>query len=50
MLVDFNQHGKPIGIELIAPAMVTLDALNEALSDFGLQPLSAADLEPLHAP
>lgn len=49
MIVDFNQHGKPIGIELTAPAMVTFTALNQALTDLGLRPLSAADLEPLHA-
>ena len=49
MIVDFNRDGKPIGIELTAPGKVTLTALNRALGDLGLQPLSAVDLAPLHA-
>jgi hypothetical protein len=49
MVVDFNRSGKPIGIELTAPTEVTLPALNQVLSDLGLPPVSAADLEPLRA-
>jgi hypothetical protein len=49
LIVDFGQSGKPIGIELTAPTMVTLAALNRVLADLGLSPLSDADLEPLRA-
>lgn len=49
MIVDFNRQGKPIGIELTVPTKVTLTDLNQVLSDLGLPPISAADLEPLRA-
>ena len=49
MVVDFDRNGKPIGIELTAPGLVTLPALNEVLRELGLPSLSAADVEPLRA-
>lgn len=49
MVIDFNHGGKPIGIEMTAPAKVTLAALNDLLRDLGLPSLSAADLQPLRA-
>lgn len=49
LVVDFDRHGRPIGIELTAPEEVTLAALNEVLHDLGLPALAAADLEPLRA-
>lgn len=49
MVIDFNRSGRAIGIELTAPSKVTVKALNRVLSDLGLPPLKAADLEPLRA-
>ncbi len=49
MVIDFNRSGRPIGIELTAPRKVTVTALNRVLSDLGLPPMRAADLEPLRA-
>jgi uncharacterized protein YuzE len=49
MLVDFAANGKPLGIEITSPRSVTLEALNRALSRFGLEPLLSEDLAPLKA-
>lgn len=49
MVVDFNQSGEPIGIELTVPGEITLEALDRALHDLGVPSLTAADLEPLRA-
>jgi tRNA threonylcarbamoyladenosine modification (KEOPS) complex Pcc1 subunit len=48
-VVDFNRRGKPIGIEITAPSVVTLRALNRVLRDLGLPTLKRADLAPLLA-
>jgi hypothetical protein len=49
MVIDFSPGGKPIGIELTAPTMVTLSALNRVLDELGQPPLRDADLKPLRA-
>jgi hypothetical protein len=47
MLVDFDETGEPIGVEITAPHAVTLDALNRVLSQLGQVALEPADLAPL---
>ncbi|MCL4215773.1 MAG: DUF3388 domain-containing protein [Candidatus Hydrogenedentes bacterium] len=49
MIVDFSASGKPIGVELTAPASVTLSSLNRVLGELGVMPLSETDLKPLRA-
>ena len=49
MVIDYNRHGRPIGIEITAPAKVTAAVVNRVLTSLGLPPLEAADLEPLRA-
>ncbi len=49
MVLDINKNGKLIGIELLAPGLVTLDAINDVLKDYGLEPLKETDLAPLLA-
>lgn len=49
MVIDFDRSGRPIGIELTAPGLVTLPALNEVLRELGLPSLTAADVAPLRA-
>lgn len=49
MVIDFNSAGRAIGIELTAPGQVSLPALNQALADLGLSPVTPADLAPLKA-
>lgn len=49
LLVDYNTRGKPIGIEITAPARVSLTALNRVLARLGQPRLGPEDLAPLMA-
>ncbi len=49
MVLDFNQEGKLIGIELVDPEYVTLEAINDVLQKHGFAPLTKEDLAPLIA-
>jgi hypothetical protein len=49
MIIDYDRHGRPIGIELTAPGKVTAVHVNRILTDLGQTPLEDADLEPLRA-
>ncbi|MBM4106497.1 MAG: DUF2283 domain-containing protein [Phycisphaerae bacterium] len=49
LVVDYTSKGKPIGVEIISPATVSLSAINRVLRDIGAVPIKRADLEPLRA-
>jgi hypothetical protein len=49
LIVDLTRSGKPIGIEITAPSLVSHAALNRVLKRFGLSPVRPADLQPLKA-
>lgn len=49
MVVDLNKDGELIGIELLAPEQVTVQAVNDVLKDYGKKPLKESDLAPLVA-
>jgi uncharacterized protein YuzE len=49
MVLDINEEGRLIGIELLAPELVTLEAVNGVLEEYGLEPLKESDLAPLVA-
>jgi hypothetical protein len=49
LVIDFNRSGKPIGIEITAPAKLSAVALNRVLRRFDLPPVTRADLAPLRA-
>lgn len=49
MVVDYNARGLAIGIEITAPAALTLDEFNRVLAELGFAPVESADLAPLHA-
>ena len=49
LIVDWNEGGKPIGIEITAPARLTVAAINELLEQLGLARMDDADLAPLRA-
>jgi hypothetical protein len=49
LVIDFNRSGKPIGIEITAPAKVSAVELNRVLRRFDLPPVTRADLAPLRA-
>jgi uncharacterized protein YuzE len=47
MVLDINKEGRLIGIELLDPALVTLDAINAILEEYRFEPLQESDLAPL---
>ena len=49
LVIDFNRGGKPIGIEITAPAKLSAAALNRVLRRLGLPTVTRADLAPLRA-
>jgi hypothetical protein len=49
LVIDFSRTGKPIGIEITAPAKVSASALNRVLRRLGLPTVTRADLAPLRA-
>ena len=46
-LVDWTEDGRPIGIEMPSPSLVTLDGLNQVLADLHLDPAAAIEVAPL---
>jgi uncharacterized protein YuzE len=49
LLVDYRRDGKPIGIEITAPARVSLARVNRVLRELGLPAAKRVDLAPLLA-
>jgi len=49
LVVDFTADGQAIGIEITAPAKISLAALNALLKELGHTPASEADLAPVLA-
>ena len=49
LLVDFAASGAPIGLEILAPASVTVSQINVVLSTLGLAAISPEELAPLRA-
>ena len=49
LVVDYARNGQPIGIEITAPSVVTLPAINRVLKELGFPPLKRAELKPLRA-
>lgn len=49
LIVDLSAKGEALGIEITAPATVTVAALNRVLREFGCDPVSRQDLAPLRA-
>jgi hypothetical protein len=48
-LVDWTADGRPIGIEMPSPAVVTLTGLNDVLAELRLAPLAPEEVSPLVA-
>jgi len=47
LLVDLTNDGRPIGIEIAIPSLVTADAINKVLELYGFPPIAATELAPL---
>lgn len=48
-LVDRTQDGRPIGIEMPSPSLVTVEGLNRVLSELNLEPVSPEEVAPVGA-
>jgi hypothetical protein len=49
LIIDFAPNDQAIGIEITAPALVSLASLNAVLQDLGHAPATEADLAPVLA-
>jgi uncharacterized protein YuzE len=47
--VDFDASGRPIGVEITAPALVTVAELNSVLAPLGIADIEASEWAPLAA-
>jgi hypothetical protein len=46
-LVDWTDDGRPIGIEMPSPSLVTVEGLNRVLSDLHLAPVTPEEVGPV---
>lgn len=49
MVIDYGPNDHPIGVELTAPSLVTLDRLNQVLQRLNIAPMRKGELAPLTA-
>ncbi len=49
LLVDLSAGGELIGLEVIAPAQVTVGDVNKVLTQFNIEPVEPEELAPLLA-
>ena len=48
-LVDWTEDGRPIGIEMPSPSLVTAEGLNHVLMHLNLDPVSPEEVGPVAA-
>jgi len=49
LVVDYAEDGRPIGIEIVSPSIVTVEAVNRVLADLRQDAIEAEELAPLRA-
>jgi hypothetical protein len=49
LLIDYTRGGRAIGIEITAPSVLSLAAMNRVLRELGQRPIKRAELSPLLA-
>jgi len=49
LLIDYARGGRAIGIEITAPSVLSLAAMNRVLRDLGQRPIKRTELSPLLA-
>jgi uncharacterized protein YuzE len=49
IIVDFAESGEVIGLEITAPALVTVGDVNQVLQRYGLEQLAEEEFAPLAA-
>ena len=48
-LIDWTEDGRPVGIEMPSPSLVTLEGLNRVLADLNLDPVPLEEVAPVVA-
>lgn len=48
-LVDWSADGRPLGIEIPSPSLVTVEGLNRVLSELSLDPVAPEEIGPVVA-
>jgi hypothetical protein len=49
LVVDYGETGTPFGIEIVTPQAVSLDRLNQLLTEIGEAPMAEQEYAPLRA-
>ena len=49
LVVDYAEDGRPIGIEIVSPSIVTVAEVNRVLADLQQDAIEAEELAPLRA-
>jgi hypothetical protein len=49
LLIDFAESGEPIGLEITAPSVVTVQQVNTVLAGLHLDPITEDEFRPLKA-
>lgn len=49
LVVDYNDAGQPVGVEITAPQAVSLERVNELLASLGQPPLADHEFKPMKA-
>jgi len=49
MVLDLSRNGRPIGIEITAPELISRAILNRVLRQYGFPAVTLTDLAPLRA-
>ncbi len=49
LLIDYTRGGRAIGIEITAPSVLSLSAMNRVLREVGHKPVKRTELSPLLA-
>jgi Protein of unknown function (DUF2283) len=49
LVVDYGETGRPLGVEITAPQVVSLERLNRLLTEIGEAPLGEQEYKPLAA-
>jgi uncharacterized protein YuzE len=49
LVIDMNEEGTLIGIELLDPENTTVEAINDVLEQYGLDAIRESDLKPILA-
>ena len=47
LVVDYASDGRPIGIEIVSPSAVSIEAINDLLAELHQEALTEEDLAPL---